>query len=156
MDLNIILLLNHYKEVIKHKFLVFKYIFDINIALFKRAICHDLSKFSNREAIIFASMTPRLKGSTYGSDEYKSFLEKLGPALEHHYSNNTHHPEHYNGDIKSMSLIDLIEMLCDWRASSKRHKDGDIHKSIDIGQKRFNYSDELKMVFKNSLKGSSK
>jgi hypothetical protein len=42
-------------------------------------------------------------------------------------------------------------MLCDWRAAALRHADGDIWKSIEINQKRFGYSDELKEIFKNTL-----
>jgi hypothetical protein len=50
-----------------------------------------------------------------------------------------------------MNLIDLIEMLCDWKAATLRHNTGDIYKSLDINQKRFGYSDELKHLFKNTI-----
>lgn len=43
-----------------------------------------------------------------------------------------------------MNLIDLLEMLIDWKAAGMRHADGgDIVKSIRINQERFGYSDEL-------------
>lgn len=51
-----------------------------------------------------------------------------------------------------MDLIDLMEMMCDWKAATLRHNDGDINKSLEINQKRFGYSDELKEIMKNSLK----
>jgi len=40
-------------------------------------------------------MTPKLAGSTYGSEEYKAFLGQMKPALDHHYAVNDHHPEHF-------------------------------------------------------------
>lgn len=53
--------------------------------------------------------------------------------------------------ISGMSLLDLVEMLCDWKAATLRHNDGDIRKSIEINQKRFGYSDELKRILLNTL-----
>jgi hypothetical protein len=45
-----------------------------------------------------------------------------------------------------MSLICLMEMLCDWIAATKRTKNSNILKSIEENQKRFGYSDELKDI----------
>lgn len=53
--------------------------------------------------------------------------------------------------ISGMNLIDLIEMLCDWKAATIRHNDGDIRKSIAINQKRFGYSDEMKRFMLNTV-----
>ena len=92
-----------------------------------------------------------MKNCTYGSDEYKSFLEGLKPALDRHYSNNRHHPEHFENGISGMNLIDLLEMICDWKASSERHADGNIFNSIEVNQKRFGYSDDLKEILKNTV-----
>jgi len=39
----------------------------------------------------------------------------------------------------------------DWDNFYARHDDGDIIKSIDLNQKRFGYSDEWNMVFKNTI-----
>ena len=49
-----------------------------------------------------------------------------------------------------MNLIDMLEMICDWKAASERHADGDILKSIEINQKRFGYSDDLKNILINT------
>lgn len=49
-----------------------------------------------------------------------------------------------------MNLIDLLEMICDWKASSERHADGNIFNSIEVNQKRFGYSDDLKKILKNT------
>jgi hypothetical protein len=70
----------------------------------------------------------------------------MGEALKHHYAANSHHPEHYENGIAGMSLLDLIEMVCDWKAATERHADGDLLRSIEQNQDRFGYSDELKSI----------
>lgn len=138
-------------ETYKHIQIVQKALNKVIIDLIQRAERHDQSKLKNPELEYFDIYTEKLAKSTYGSEEYNQFLQELKPALNHHYSNNSHHPEYYQNGIQGMSLLDLIEMICDWFAATKRHNDGDIRKSIDINQKRFGYSDELKSVFLNSL-----
>lgn len=117
-----------------------------------RAAVHDLSKLEDPEKGVFDEFTPKLKGSTYGSDEYKGFLAAMKPALDHHYAANPHHPEHHADGIRDMTLLDLIEMLADWKAATQRHADGDLAKSIEINQKRFGYSDELRAILTNTAK----
>ena len=72
-------------------------------------------------------------------------------GLDIHYANNRHHPEHFDNGIQGMNLLDLLEMICDWKAASERHADGDVYKSIEINQERFGYSDELKIILKNTV-----
>jgi len=122
------------------------------VELEERGRVHDLSKLQSPELEIFTEYTPKLAGSTYGSDEYKENLKGMQGALKHHYENNSHHPEHYENGIRGMNLLDIIEMFCDWHAAVKRHNDGDISKSIEYNQHRFGYSDDLKEIFKNSIK----
>lgn len=117
----------------------------------QRQQIHDQSKLLPPEVDIFDKYTPKLADCTYGSEEYKGFLAAMEPALNHHYAVNSHHPEHFANGIRGMSLLDLVEMLCDWKAATLRHKDGDIRRSIEMNQKRFGYSDELKGIFLNSL-----
>lgn len=113
---------------------------------------HDKTKLSDPEKSIFDEFTPKLKHSTYGSDEYNSFLKSMKSALDHHYENNRHHPEHFGDNgVTGMNLMDLIEMVCDWKAATERHNDGDVFKSLEINQKRFNYSNELKAILKNTI-----
>jgi hypothetical protein len=119
--------------------------------LFERAERHDASKLASPEVEIFDEFTPKLAGSTYGSDEYKGFLAAMKVGLEHHYAANDHHPEHFPGGIADMSLVQLTEMLCDWKAATLRHKDGDIRRSIEQNQQRFGYSDEVKRILLNTL-----
>ena len=120
--------------------------------LFLRAINHDRTKLSPEEKEVFDEFTPKLKDCTYGSDEYKSFLASMKPALDHHYKNNKHHPEHHKDGVDGMTLFDLIEMFCDWKAASERHSDGSLEKSIQINKGRFEMSEQLSKVFENTRK----
>ena len=117
-----------------------------------RSTDHDKDKIDNLvEKKLFDEYTPKLKECTYGSSEYKSFLDALKEGLNIHYANNRHHPEHFENGIKDMNLIDLLEMICDWKAASERHADGNVYKSIEINQERFGYSDDIKSILKNTV-----
>ena len=140
------------KDTRKHIKRVEKYLKLCRIELIKRGMRHDYDKIHNRtEKALFDEYTPKLKECTYGSDEYKEFLEGLKEGLKIHYENNRHHPEHFENGIKGMNLIDLLEMICDWKAASERHADGDVYKSLLINKERFGYSDELYCVLKNTV-----
>ncbi len=113
---------------------------------------HDDSKLHEPEKSAFDLATPRLAGSTYGSDEYKGFLADLKPALDHHYAANSHHPEYYPLGVNGMSLFDVLEMLCDWKAAGERHKDGSISRSLEVNRGRFNISDQLQAILVNTAR----
>ena len=135
----------------KHIKRVREYLTECMIELNNKAIMHDYDKIHNdQEKAMFDEYTPKLQHCTYGSEEYKSFLAGLKPALDIHYANNRHHPEHFENGIRGMNLLDVLEMVCDWKASSERHADGNIYKSIEINQERFGYSDDLKNLLKNT------
>jgi hypothetical protein len=140
------------KDTLKHIRQVRKNIRAILLELWLRGKLHDRSKLQKEEKAGFDEYTPKLAGSTYGSEEYRQFLKDLTPYLDHHYAHNAHHPEHYEQGIQGMNLIDILEMFCDWYAATKRHNDGDIMKSIAINQKRFGYSDDLKAIFENTYR----
>lgn len=118
--------------------------------LMQRGEVHDDSKFGPEEKPLFDEMTPLLKTLTYGSDEYKASLDKLGVALKHHYAVNSHHPEHFADGVAGMSLLDVVEMLCDWKAASERTKDGDFAKSIELGIERFKIEPQLAAILRNT------
>lgn len=115
-----------------------------------RAFIHDESKLMEPEKSVFDEMTPKLKDSTYGSDEYKGFLASMKPALDHHYAKNPHHPEHYPNGVDGMSLLDVLEMLCDWKAAGERHANGSIARSLEINKGRFQISDQLQSILANT------
>ena len=78
----------------KHIALVRKLMGRAISALVVRAVKHDDSKLRSPEVEIFEEFTPKLAGSTYGSEEYEGFRKAMKPALDHHYAHNSHHPEH--------------------------------------------------------------
>ena len=118
--------------------------------IMNRAVKHDDSKLESPEKEYFDEFTPKLANSSFGSEEYNDFLKGLKVALDHHYENNSHHPQHYDNGVDGFDLFDLIEMFFDWKASSERHHDGDIYKSIDINKDRFNISEQIINIFKNT------
>lgn len=139
-------------EIYKHKLLVNKLLNLVIQNLMNRALIHDQSKLEDYEIDLFTEFTPKLSALTYGSEEYNENKKQLNKALIHHYANNRHHPEHFPNGIKDMDLIDLIEMICDWKAATYKHADGNILMSIDKNQERFGYSSELAQIFKNTVK----
>jgi len=125
---------------------------DATTGLEERAIWHDWSKLEEPEKSIFDRATERLRGLTYGSDEYKASLADMKPALDHHYAANSHHPEHFEDGINGMSLLDLIEMLIDWKAATERHADGDIVRSLEVvNNKRFHIDPQLERILRNTI-----
>lgn len=124
------------REQLKHVRRVGVLLSEVIQNLLNRINDHDNSKFDDDEFEFFKNNTANLKGTTYGSHEYMS---QLGDVLKLHYQRNRHHPQHFENGILGMNLIDLIEMLADWKAATERHADGDLCKSIFINAKRFNY-----------------
>ena len=129
-----------------------KYIRFFTDRLTLRGENHDASKMESPEVELFAEHTERLSEIEYGSEEYKKELEALKPALEHHYAVNRHHPEHFPNGINEMNLIDLVELIADWKASSERHNNGNLLKSIEINAKRFNIDDQLTQILLNTAR----
>ena len=121
--------------------------------LTKRAVVHDASKWSAEEWPYFEEATPKLAGLTYGTPEYKASLQSIRPAIDHHNAANAHHPEHHADGINGMSLLDLLEMLCDWKAAGERHADGGcIVRSLTHNRERFGITPQLEQVLLNTAK----
>lgn len=122
----------------------------IAVNLITRGHEHDASKLEEPELSVFNEYTPKLRDSTYGSDEYKAFLKGMGEGLNHHYLVNRHHPEYHPNGIADMNLLDLIEMLADWKAATLRHADGDLDRSITQNRERFDYGDEIEQLLRTT------
>lgn len=117
--------------------------------LLERAICHDQSKLESPEKEAFDEETPKLKELVYGTDAYRDSLKRLGPALQHHYKFNSHHPEHYPNGVSGMDLFDLVEMFLDWKAASERSKGGQLN--IPSNAQRFFLSEQLTSILQNTV-----
>lgn len=138
---------NDTKEHIRN---VHFFIDQIRKNLFNRRECHDFSKLQSPEKEMFDRFTPLLRDLQYGSPEYKQALVDMGPALDHHYEHNSHHPEHWENGIEDMSLLDLIEMLADWKAAGMRHKTGSLMDSLERNKVRFDISDPVYKILVNT------
>lgn len=102
------------------------YLDDFRIGLYNRGVFHDQSKLLPVEAGPLQEMQDlidREGPAPYGTEEYKRRTALLGPMLEHHYKVNSHHPEHYKDGMAGMDLLDLVEMVCDWKAAAERGGD---------------------------------
>lgn len=119
--------------------------------LTRRADHHDDSKLESPEIEYFDEATERLKDIEYGSKEYIENLKDIQPALDHHYSKCRHHPQHFKNGINDMNLIDIMELFADWLASTERNANGNIRKSIEFNQKRFQISKQLTKIFENTI-----
>jgi hypothetical protein len=51
-----------------------------------------------------------------------------------------------------MSLMDVIEMFCDWKAASERGKGNDFMEGLKHNQARFDMSDQLYDILVNTAK----
>lgn len=119
--------------------------------LHDRSLRHDRSKLGPDEKPHFDRETPKLKELVYGSEEYKASLKRLGEALQHHYANNDHHPEHFGEDgVAGMNLMQVVEMFCDWVAASKRNKGGTLN--LEASFARFNFDPQLANIFRNTAR----
>ena len=91
--------------------------------LIRRALCHDSDKYSCLESFIeytmgthrfimlggyhFEHSDERRKQAT--CEAYRGLT-----ALDNHKKSNDHHPEYYGCRLSDMSVIPMIEMVCDW------------------------------------------
>lgn len=107
-------------DLIRHIAEVQGYLSEVTADLIQRGIAHDLSKYEEVEFDSFVETRPRFKNANYGTPEYKAITEEIRPAIDHHYSVNRHHTKFFKTGFAGMNLIDILEMLADWRAASRR------------------------------------
>ena len=136
-------------RILRHIETVRTYLDFICIELLKRGVKHDQSKLGIHETNL---LNPKydLRTKVYGSKEYERDLKELYSDINHHYSVNRHHPEHFKNGMQDMNLIDILEMFVDWYASVKRHNEGSIENSIEYTQKKFKYPNYLVSIFKHT------
>lgn len=139
-------------HTMKHIQTVSRILHRVVMELLKRADTHDESKLHSPEVELFTEYTARLATSTYGSPEYNEFRKQMKPALDHHYAHNPHHPEYHKNGINDMTLVDLVEMLADWKGASLRHNNGNIRRSIEINAGRFDISPQLAKILENTVR----
>lgn len=119
--------------------------------LTKRAVLHDASKLEEPELSGYQGLSEALQGLTYGTPEHRAAFAPFKDIIAHHYAHNRHHPEHWRLGVTDMSLLDIIEMLADWKAANDR-SGGDFGHSIQVSVSRFRISEQLHAILINTAK----
>jgi len=122
-------------DTLAHRELINTLLVKVASELLRRGFFHDESKLVDALDV--------------DSDEYRDALKQMGTALQHHYRENRHHPEFHENGINGMTLVDLIEMVCDWKASAERKNET---VNLEWARKRFGIDDQLAEIIANTLK----
>jgi hypothetical protein len=135
----------HIKRVQNNLSFLIKHFPQFEDELNEKAKTHDESKFSDKELIPYIYLTwgYKCRGNGIKYNYPNGMGQKIDEAIQHHYDNNSHHPEFFP-DIKMMQHEDLIEMVCDSHAMSQEFG-GDTLEYIEKYQfKQFNFTDKQK------------
>lgn len=139
-------------EIHRHVMSVQKSLNRLSSDLVERGRIHDFSKFSEPELSGFSENVDNVPGMVYNSEEYSKKWLEMKPIIDIHHINNRHHPEHWPDGINEMSLLDILEMISDWKAACSRYKDGDLMKSVDINCEKYNVTPQLKQIILNTIR----
>ncbi len=145
--------IKEFASIYHHKFVVLQYMNNIIQDLMLRAEQHDQSKFSEEEFPGLVAAIDDIRRYPYGTPEYNQMREKHAATFVVHYKKNRHHPEFFANGIEDMTLMDIVEMLCDWKSASMRQESqGSINKSIEIGAEKYNIPPVLIKILANTAK----
>ncbi|MCP3961367.1 MAG: hypothetical protein GY719_26260 [bacterium] len=98
---------------------------------------HDLSKLNPDDELAgFSRINATAREHPYGSDEYKAALAAEQPTIASHYGANSHHPEHHRTPAE-MGWLDLVEMVCDWKAAQMAYGRQSWSKSMQVNRGRW-------------------
>jgi len=140
-----------YESVVQHKKAISDIMYKLADMIRKRADAHDDSKLDSTEFNKWSlNYLPESKRNL-DNKEFKKTFEKLGEVREIHYSKNRHHLEFFNGDIKKINIIDLLEIICDWIASTANQDKGNLRLTIERAKERFKFSKEIEHIILNTL-----
>ena len=126
---------------------------DFACRLLQRAAIHDDSKHTPEELGPLEAMHRLIETdgpAPFGSDAYRARTDMLRPMLGFHYARNSHHPEHHPNGVEDMDLLDLVEMLLDWKAASER--DGSTTMNLSAAAERFHLEPQMRKVFETTAR----
>jgi hypothetical protein len=113
---------------------------------------HDRSKTVEPELNFVNRWQPRFDNVPYGSPAWDQLrreqVAENGQLL--HFQANRHHPEHFPNGINDMTLVDVVELLCDWKAASERTGAGNLPKSLAVNAVRYEMSTQLLRIMVNT------
>lgn len=141
-------------NVLKHKNSVKNRLKILIEQLRERAEKHDDSKLKEPEVSLLIQMD-REPNYEYGTPEYFDKMERYKGFFEHHYKNNTHHPDHFDSDIakgiEGMDLVDLCEYLVDIISYNENLKVATAIDTLNKQKERFGLDEQLTQILKNTL-----
>ena len=88
---------------------------------------------------------------TKAEKEYEDKVLRYKPVFDHHYKYNRHHPEHYENCFEDMTLVDLVEMLCDWLGYKEYMTITEAMNICYQQMDRYHMSDDLRRILFNTL-----
>lgn len=138
-------------EMLRHTKEVFARLEAIASDLRRRGILHDLTKFDELEFTTFCSTREKFKKADYGSEEYAECTRLAKPAVDHHYKNNRHHTGYHEKGILGMNLLDILEMVADWKAASKRSPNLTFKDSLPKAFEKYKIPEAIQEVILNTI-----
>ena len=129
------------RTIVAHRAFVSSYLHRLADATNVRAVEHDLSKLTTGEFDGFVAINRVAREHPYGSEEYKASL-KNNDVIDLHFSGNRHHPEFYENGVAGMGLLDIIEMVCDWRAATEVYGTTSFQDVLQVQIDRFDLTEE--------------
>lgn len=124
---------------------------EISSELKKRGHAHDRTKFQALEFDSFVSTRDKFKKANYGSPEYQECVDIVKPAVDSHYASNRHHTSYHKDGVYGMNLIDILEMLADWKAAARRSPTQNLKESLPKSYKKYNINETLQKLIENTL-----
>lgn len=117
----------------------------------RRGLGHDRSKLEELEFCAFTKTRPQFKRANYMSKEYQECIDAIKPAIDHHYRNNRHHTGFHKGGFADMNLLDILEMLADWKAASRRSPDLSLKDSLPKAFERYGIPENMQRHIRATL-----
>jgi len=115
-------------------------------------ICEELDLLT----IGTPKMEESLKAKGYANASSASIFNCINGSSETHLGFNfISYPiaEFYEPNkLEHMNLVDLIELLADWKAASERNKNGCIYNSIEINSYRYNICPQVRKILENTVR----
>lgn len=140
--------------IYEHRLRLMKYLVRFIVNLNERAVIHDESKLGPNELEDYTKAMESFSANPFGTEGYDEIRKNIQKSVEHHYANNRHHPEHFQNGINGMDLVDILEMVADWKSASENSLGGnfDMMKSITTLSEKYGISPQLTQIIVNTVK----
>ena len=102
-------------------------------AISRRARIHDRDKLKGKNFRDYVEVSKIGRTHPFGSEAYAEAMKPHkaeGGVVDRHFKANPHHPEFYDIPKVQMNFLDIIEMVCDWRAAARTYGTGRLSESV--------------------------